>query len=255
MEGKDSFILYTKYINTFKFLTDEQAGKLIKHIFRYVNDLIPEEQEDELEEQVLQIAWINIKTDLKEDLVKWKNTCETNKQNGLKGGRPRKQAENKKTEKTERLSKETEKTERLFEKPKKADNEYEYDYEYDNEVSKDTNNIELSISKDISNSLAEVSKNQPQPFITLPCLSNYNHQIFKEDIEHYKQLYPACNVEQELRNMLGWLESNPQNKKTKNGIKSFIARWLSKAQNYSKKVSVEEVDKTNTNKYGGFTVL
>ena len=32
-KNKDSFVLYTKYIDTFNELTDEQAGKLIKTIF------------------------------------------------------------------------------------------------------------------------------------------------------------------------------------------------------------------------------
>ena len=42
MQNKDSFVLYTKYIEIFKELTDEQAGKLIKVILEYVNDLNPE---------------------------------------------------------------------------------------------------------------------------------------------------------------------------------------------------------------------
>lgn len=235
MEGKDSFILYTKYINTFNFLTDEQAGKLIKHIFRYVNDLIPEAQEDEFEEQALKIAWINIKTDLKEDLAKWKSICETNRINGLKGGRPKKQTENQKTKKTERFS----------EKPKKADNEYEYDNEYDKEL-----NNNVSPSKDVDTT-AEVSKETSAAVIVLPCLKGYQHKIFKEDIENYKKLYPAVDIEQQLRNMLGWLESNPQNKKSANGIKSFITRWLSKEQDKAPKVEVQQTE----NKFGGFKVL
>ena len=32
MQNKDSFVMYTKYIDIFKELSDEQAGKLIKVI-------------------------------------------------------------------------------------------------------------------------------------------------------------------------------------------------------------------------------
>lgn len=215
MEGKDSFILYTKYINIFKILTDEQAGMLIKHIFNYTNDLLAEHQEDELIDPVVKMAWVNIKIDLKEDLVKWKNICETNRINGLKGGRPKKQTEKPKTEKTERL----------FQKPKKADNEYEYDNEYESNV---------STSKDIDTS-GVVSQEKPTPLVILPCIGNYQHPIFKDDINHYKELYPAVDILQQFKNMVGWLESNPQNRKTKNGVKSFITRWLSRCQDKAPK--------------------
>ena len=47
----------------------------------------------------------------------------------------------------------------------------------------------------------------------------------------YKALYPAVDVEQELRNMIGWLDSYPNKRKTASGIKGFITRWLSKEQN------------------------
>ena len=64
MQNKESFVLYTKYIDTFKELTDEQAGKLIKVILEYVNDMNPEP------EGLIKIAFIPIKQQLKEDLVK-----------------------------------------------------------------------------------------------------------------------------------------------------------------------------------------
>ena len=54
MQNKESFVLYTKYIDTFKELTDEQAGKLIKVILEYVNDLNPEP------EGLVKIAFIPI---------------------------------------------------------------------------------------------------------------------------------------------------------------------------------------------------
>jgi len=60
------------------------------------------------------------------------------------------------------------------------------------------------------------------------------YQVTEEEASHYKELYPGVNVEQELRNMVGWLESNPAKRKTQNGVRSFINRWLSKAQNSSR---------------------
>ena len=57
--------------------------------------------------------------------------------------------------------------------------------------------------------------------------------IFQEDIDHYKELYPGVDVDQEIRSMIGWCEANPANRKTKTGAKRFIANWLNKSQNKS----------------------
>ena len=78
-KNKDSFVLYAKYIDTFNELTDEQAGKLIKTIFEYVNDLNPEPQ------GLIKLAFIPIKQQLKEDLVKWRDTCSKRSDAGKKG--------------------------------------------------------------------------------------------------------------------------------------------------------------------------
>lgn len=67
-------------------------------------------------------------------------------------------------------------------------------------------------------------------FITLPLNDKSKYQVSVSDIQHYKELYPAVDVEQQLRSMLGWLEANPNRRKTKNGIKGFITKWLNKVQ-------------------------
>ena len=67
-------------------------------------------------------------------------------------------------------------------------------------------------------------------FIQLPLNDKTFYTVMKTDVEHYKELYPAVDVEQELRSMLCWLEANPRRRKTRSGIKAFIAKWLSKTQ-------------------------
>ena len=57
-----------------------------------------------------------------------------------------------------------------------------------------------------------------------------NYPVSKSDVQHYKILYPAVDVEQQLRSMLGWLEANPSRRKTRTGIKGFITKWLNKVQ-------------------------
>ena len=65
-ENKKSFILYCDIIHTIEKLNDDDAGKLFKHILRYVNDLNP--TTDHL---ITQIAFEPIKQQLKRDLDKW----------------------------------------------------------------------------------------------------------------------------------------------------------------------------------------
>ncbi len=66
MEGKKSFVLYTDQREVFDELSDEDAGRLIKHIFSYVNDENP--STDDL---LLKVAFLPIKTQLKRDLKMW----------------------------------------------------------------------------------------------------------------------------------------------------------------------------------------
>jgi len=83
--GKKKIIVYTDWITQFKDLTDEEAGKLIKHFFEYVNDLNPKS------DRLIELLFNPIKATLKRDLKSWESKQQTNKENGLKGGRPRKE--------------------------------------------------------------------------------------------------------------------------------------------------------------------
>jgi len=82
--GKKKVIVYTDWITQFKDLTDEEAGKLIKHFFEYVNDLNPKS------DRLTELLFNPIKATLKRDLQAWESKQQTNKENGLKGGRPKK---------------------------------------------------------------------------------------------------------------------------------------------------------------------
>ena len=67
---KKSFLLYCDIIHTVNKLSDEQAGKLFKHILAYVNDLNPEP-----EDILTEIAFEPIKQSLKRDLVNYEKIC------------------------------------------------------------------------------------------------------------------------------------------------------------------------------------
>jgi hypothetical protein len=83
-KDKKSFLIYCDIIHTVEKLTDEQSGKLFKHLLKYVNDLNPTP-----EDIVTEIAFEPIKQSLKRDLLKYKNTSAKNAENGRKGAEKR----------------------------------------------------------------------------------------------------------------------------------------------------------------------
>ena len=113
-KDKKSFILYTDQSGVFNQLPDEIAGKLIKHIFAYVNDENPIS-----EDLIINIAFEPIKQSLKRDLKRYEQYVDKQSVNGAKGGRPKKATE-------------TQITQPFFEKPKKADSDSVSDSVNDN---------------------------------------------------------------------------------------------------------------------------
>ena len=83
-KDKKSFLLYCDLIHTVKKLSDEQSGKLFKHILSYVNDENPV-----TEDVLIDLVFEPIKQQLKRDLIRYESMCERNKDNGSKGGRPK----------------------------------------------------------------------------------------------------------------------------------------------------------------------
>lgn len=83
-EGKKSFVLYSDYEELFEELTDADAGQLIKHIFKYVNDKNPI-----TENVIVKVSFIPIKLQLKRDLKDWEQTRIKRSESGKLGGRPK----------------------------------------------------------------------------------------------------------------------------------------------------------------------
>lgn len=117
-KDKKSFILYCDIIHTVEQLNDVDAGKLFKHVLRYVNDLNPE-----ADDIITKIAFEPIKQQLERDLQKYERLCVRNAENGKSGGRPRK------PKKPNGLIGNSE-------KPKKADNDTDNDTDVVNDINK-----------------------------------------------------------------------------------------------------------------------
>lgn len=109
-------------------------------------------------------------------------------------------------------------------------------------VNINSENVNINSQSKVKESKVKKSNNYVPPpakavddtekyFISLPLNDKTIYNVTVADVQHYKELYPAVNIEQELRSMLGWTESSPKNRKTRNGVKAFITNWLNRAQN------------------------
>jgi hypothetical protein len=121
----DSFILYTSYYTLIEGLTDEQLGKLTRAIFLYARD-----GEIISLEPVVRMAFGFIVDDMKRNKAKYEEKVERWRANGKKGGRPRKNQEDKQkpigSENNQLVSETTKQNQEVFSKTL-------YDNVYDNE--------------------------------------------------------------------------------------------------------------------------
>ena len=116
MNDKNSFVLYTNFHTQFAMLPAEDRGNLILAIFEY-------EATGEVKIPLTPLpalAFSFIKDTLDRDRASYEEKCERNRENGKKGGRPRKDDT-------------PQKTVGFSEKPKKPYNDIDNDNENDNE--------------------------------------------------------------------------------------------------------------------------
>ena len=123
MAKKDSFILYTEQKAVIDKLTDEQAGKLIKAIYEYVqNGEMPEL------DTVLDLVITPFKTVLDKDKESYERVCKARAEAGAKGGKQKKQMQTNESKDKQKKQMQTKDS-----KSDDNDNEYDNEYEYDND--------------------------------------------------------------------------------------------------------------------------
>lgn len=103
---KDNFLLKKSQQEVFNELSNEEAGKLIKGIFRYANT------GDSGLDGYLKIIFIPIKTEIDKNEERYEEVCKKNRENGKLGGRPKKDKEE---EENREVIKETEENRVVFE--------------------------------------------------------------------------------------------------------------------------------------------
>src|SRR4030042_2543276 len=78
-QGKKSIVVYADWISIFSGLEDDEAGRLIKHFFQYVNDTDPEPPD-----RLTKLLFEPIKQTLKRDLKKYEGKKAQNAANARK---------------------------------------------------------------------------------------------------------------------------------------------------------------------------
>lgn len=121
MTAKNSFVLYTDYINQIELLDVDQRGVLFTAIMYYSSGAeIPEM------DAVTAMAFSFIKTQLDKDSEKYNKTVESRREAGKKGGRPPKEEKNSDNSENQTKAKKANGFSENQTKAKKPDNDNEY---------------------------------------------------------------------------------------------------------------------------------
>lgn len=218
---KPSFLVYYDNEVVVLRLPDEEAGKLFKSLFPYGKEAI---KPDFDESPALAMAFDILSMAIDRDNERYVKKCEKNRENIKK-----------------RWEKTGKQTNTSVYESKQSNTKYtdkDKDRDRDKDKDRDKDNIYCSEPE---------SPSSEPPLISLPLNDKTFHDVCCEDVDDWKELYPAVDIVQELRKMKGWLNSNPTKRKTRRGIKRFINSWLAREQDKShdvKEISTKEPSET-----------
>ena len=213
----DGFTFFVSYYEGLKQVPEEHRLEAYEAIMDYVFEGV--EPSDDASPWV-QIVFRMAQPTIDNGLI--------SKENGKKGGAPKGNKNAQKSEKT------TETTPLVFE------NNPPCDFETTNK-NKNKNKNKKS-NEELKDSCTELPAQSAA--ISMPLNDGSEFPVLDNDVKEWEKLYPAVDVMQELRNMRGWLMSNPTRRKTKAGIKRFITAWLAKEQNKGRSAPMRAAPKS-----------
>lgn len=117
MKQKSSFLIYHEYREPLKLLTDEQRGRLLMALIDYSESGVVPELDG-----ISMMAFSFIQSQMDRDSKKYENRCSSNRENGKKGGRPKKENDSEENPKNPLGFEETEKKTKNRKKPIKIKN-------------------------------------------------------------------------------------------------------------------------------------
>lgn len=207
-DGKKYVAIWMSYEGYFELLSPAEVGRLVLAMMKYESSgAAPELRGNE------RYIWPAIKRDMDASAAKQGGRSETNRRNALKRW-------------------EHEKDGALDEGLEPNANECERMQADANdaiEKEKEKGNGNRNGKGKTGASGAEPENGSP-PMISLPLNDGTAYPISVEQCRKWAELYPAVDVPQELRKMLGWLDANPSKRKTRRGILRFAAGWLAREQ-------------------------
>lgn len=74
------------------------------------------------------------------------------------------------------------------------------------------------------------------PVASLPLVDGTAFSVSDREAGAWAKAYPAVDVPQQLAAMGAWLDANPKNRKTRNGVRRFVVGWLSREQDRAARV-------------------
>ena len=180
---------------------------------------------------------------------------DTARENGARGGRPKKTETNLETKKPDENPKtnsvsekpdENPKTNSVSEKPRenpKTDSVSENLNRIDKNRIDKNRNIKTDTSY-LAQSDACASSAQPpeveheEPAVAhIPLSDGTNFAVPESLAQEYAAAYPGVNVLGELAKARAWCLSNPKQRKTRSGIRRFLNSWMDRAQNNATRAS------------------
>lgn len=69
---------------------------------------------------------------------------------------------------------------------------------------------------------------------TLPCIKNEVYAVTQSQIDSWAEAYPAVDIDLAIKQMVAWLDANPDRRKTRKGCARFINTWLGREQDSGK---------------------
>lgn len=198
--AREYFCAYHSFLEILTPYGDAECGRLFRAALIY--SATGEEEEFRGNERFI---WPTLKAQIDRDKKSYADSCSQNRENGAKGGRPKKPTG---FQKNHAVFEETEKTQGEGEGEGKGKDEYKPDS-------------------------YESGKNTPSSeILTLSLLlkDGTEYEITGEYERRMQTLFPTLNVRKEMQKMSAWCINNPAKRKTKTGITRFINSWLSTAQ-------------------------
>lgn len=210
----DGFIFYSSFLEATKDLDNEQFGAVMRAITEYgINGTVPESMDP-----ITKIVFTLVRPQIDANTKR--------REDGAKGGRPSKQvpseSENHGLQNEKPVVSESENHGLADTKPKEKVKEKVKENVKENVKVKEK-------EKEKETYCAEPETSAP-PVLQIPLNDGSLFPITKQQVEDWTALYPAVDVVQELRKMVGWCQGNPTRKKTRTGVLRFVTSWLSREQ-------------------------